>query len=882
MAVKFGASIGVQLLRFVFGCYFIVTIVVTTIQLYLEYSNVEKNIIIELDNIGRSFEKSLSVSIWAYDLETIQSILDGIQKIEIVAGTKVKGKTDDVQKFSGLYPDEKNTLKLKEKRSFNELQVQEILVVANGKHGPSVEHSLYEYKLSINYMAEAKNSLKNEVGALYIYADKHTVINRFKGSLFLIIINAALKTFSLWVIFLFFSRRLLSAPLLKLTKATVSFSSDKECDNELLTQLNEYAVLKPENELKQLTNNFLSMRHKILHKINQLNNLNFLAITFTQAEHEIGVFDKVHRMLFELLGVSDIVVLDEKRQPILFLGKISEDLYKIISIKENDFYLDVLRGQGQISYVQGKISAAENLNKFMPLLYIPIFYNNKMKNEIWLSGKINKENLQPDETISNESLSLLQVIAQMIAATLSNIYQRNLIEAHNKTLENRVAERTLALEEANKELRYIALHDTLTKLPNRALFNDRLTQTIELAHRNNTHFALLNIDVTDFKKINDSYGHDAGDLVLIEIGKRLSNALRKCDTVARMGGDEFAGILVESQFNDSCPVAVTRMLLMMEDAISLNKNESVLVSINIGIAIFPDQTTDLNILLKYADIAMYNAKREGLGYAVYDPSKLDHVSTSAMIGFELEKALDKDEFFLHYQPIVSLKSGQLISVEALIRWNHPVKGLILPDDFIYVAERTNIIKSLTYLVLKKACQQYIAWKKEGFLTPISINVSSRTLSSIEFPAKFAAIVSEAGLECSVFTLEITEAAAMKNCAQTLQNIEELTRLGFSMSIDDFGTGYSSLSYLNTLPVKEVKMDKSFLLFENNKNSLLVVEGIINLAHSLNFQVIAEGVEDKKTLEILRAKGCDSVQGFYICKPNNSDEIIRWHKDFIGK
>lgn len=618
MSIKTGTLIGVQLLKLVFGCYFIVTVIVTTVQIYLEYLNVENNIIIELDNIGRSFEKSLSVSIWAYDLEAIQSTLDGIQKIEIVSGTKVKSKTDDLEKFSGFYSTDKNASHLKPTRSFGGFQIQEMLVIENNTNNTPIEHHLYEYKLDIHYITKSDKPVKNHVGSLYIYANKNAVLNRFKSSFFLIITNAFLKTISLWVIFLFFSKKLLSAPLLKLSKATTAFSSDKECESELISQLHQYSTIQPETELKQLTVSFLIMRQKITQKIIHLNELNYLAIAFTQAENEIDIFDKISYMLFDLLGPKNIVVLNEKRQLILSSSDMSEQLYHSVLTKENDFNLDILRGQGQISYIENHIYPdTVEKNDFTPFLYIPIFYNNKVRNEIWVIGKINKEHLDQDGKVYGECLSLLQVITRMISASLSNIIQNTIIEEQNRTLENRVTERTVALEEANKALKYIALHDTLTQLPNRSLFNDRLVQAVELSRRNKMHFSLLNIDVTDFKKINDTYGHDAGDLVLIEIGNRLLQAVRKCDTVARMGGDEFAAILLDQPMHDSCPLAVQRVLHSMENLIAVDKNNKILVKLNIGISVFPHQTTDINQLLKYADIAMYKAKRSGLGYAIY-------------------------------------------------------------------------------------------------------------------------------------------------------------------------------------------------------------------------------------------------------------------------
>ncbi|NOY72729.1 MAG: EAL domain-containing protein [Gammaproteobacteria bacterium] len=423
-------------------------------------------------------------------------------------------------------------------------------------------------------------------------------------------------------------------------------------------------------------------------------------------------------------------------------------------------------------------------------------------------------------------------------------------------------------------MEHAALHDSLTGLPNRTLLTDRLKQTVLLAQRSGEQFSLLLMDLDHFKEINDTLGHHYGDVVLQQVAVRMRETLRESDTIARLGGDEFAVLLPSSDIEHAEKVA-KKMLFSLENAFLID-DQLLHVGGSIGAALYPEHAKDEMTLLRMADVAMYVAKRAAQGFSIYDPAKDEHKPSSLALLGDLREAIEQNQLVLYFQPKVSLQSGRLMGVEALVRWQHPKRGLMLPDSFIPFAEQSGLILPLTLWVLKRALMQLSTWYEAGIHVDMAINLSVRNLQDSDFPRRVSNIVSNLGrAECKLW-FEITETAIMADPARAEGVLVHLNDMNIDLSIDDFGTGYSSLAYLKQLPVKEIKIDKGFVMgMFSNDNDAVIVRSIIDLAHNIGLQVIAEGVENKESYDRLAELGCDLVQGYFISRPLPVDEFDKW-------
>jgi len=423
---------------------------------------------------------------------------------------------------------------------------------------------------------------------------------------------------------------------------------------------------------------------------------------------------------------------------------------------------------------------------------------------------------------------------------------------------------------------HAALHDALTDLPNRSLLADRLRQAVLYSQRNETQFALLLMDLDHFKEINDTLGHHYGDLILQQVSKRMRNVLRESDTVARLGGDEFAILLATSDKEHAEKIA-RKILMTLEQPFAL-EGQSLHVGASIGIALYPMHGDDEMTLMRLADVAMYVAKRKTHGFSIYDPNTDEHNPRNLALLGELRAAIDMDELVLNYQPKVDLQTGKVVGVEALVRWQHTKHGLMFPDEFIPLAEQTGLIKPITMWVLKESLRQYAEWRDEGIVVEMSVNISVRNLQDTSFPERVGRIVARHCKRTDHLWLEITETAIMADPLRAQEILKSLGDMNIRLSIDDFGTGYSSLAYLKQLPVSEIKIDKSFVKgMSVNDNDAVIVKSIVDLAHNIGLQVIAEGAEDKRTYDGLVELGCDLVQGFYVSEPLTAAEFKIWLK-----
>ena len=415
-------------------------------------------------------------------------------------------------------------------------------------------------------------------------------------------------------------------------------------------------------------------------------------------------------------------------------------------------------------------------------------------------------------------------------------------------------------------LRHQALHDALTGLPNRILFDDRLEHAIEAADRCGEPLAVLLLDLDRFKEVNDTLGHHAGDQLLRDVAARLREAVRKCDTVARLGGDEFAVLFPHVGSEADAWDLTKRLLDALTHPFELN-GLPFDVAVSTGIALYPQHATDKDRLLQYADVAMYAAKREQLGVSLYDPAQDSNCVQNLMLRGELRKAIDQQRIFLMYQPKLDLESGRITGVEALARWHHDEYGAVTPAEFVTEAERTGLIGPLTALTLDLGLRQIAAWRAQGIELTLALNVSAQNLQDPRLPELVAEALARWRVEPQWVTLEITESALWRNLHQALAVAEALAALGVRLSIDDFGTGFTSISHLMSMPVSELKIDKSCVLhmLEREKHAR-IVQSTIDFAHNLGLKVVAEGVENPQILSRLRTLGCDVAQGYLLGKP----------------
>jgi diguanylate cyclase (GGDEF)-like protein len=430
------------------------------------------------------------------------------------------------------------------------------------------------------------------------------------------------------------------------------------------------------------------------------------------------------------------------------------------------------------------------------------------------------------------------------------------------------------IAEREQRILKLAYEDTLTQLPNRSQFGEALERSITIAQAQQGSVAILVMDLDRFKHVNDSLGHGVGDHVLREVGSRLRTLQGDAGCVARLGGDEFA--LLVTAAGVQTVVALAKQIIGALERPIFFQDQPLDVGTSIGIAMYPEHASDAETLVRNADIAMYVAKRNKTGYAVYDPdydaSQQEHLS---LLG-ELRRAVEHGELRLYYQPKVTLSSSTVTAAEALLRWVHPTRGLVPPNLFIPFAEHTGYIKVLTGWVLEEAIRQCGVWRLQGIRIQVSVNISARDLMNRELPDTICALLSEHAVPAGMLCLEITESGFMEDPGHAQKVLERLAAIGLQLSIDDYGTGYSSLSYIMRLPVSELKIDRSFVSnMAENRDLTTIVRSTIELGHSLGLKVVAEGVEDPEGFAQLRALGCDSAQGYYMSPPLPAEEFRRW-------
>ncbi len=464
------------------------------------------------------------------------------------------------------------------------------------------------------------------------------------------------------------------------------------------------------------------------------------------------------------------------------------------------------------------------------------------------------------EALTSRLTPLVFLAGLLLAAVLASITR-----GHRRTLD---VERARAVHDS--------LHDALTGLPNRTLLADRFGQALRADARAGTSTGLLLIDLDRFKEINDTFGHHYGDELLTQVGPRLTGVLRDVDTVARLGGDEFAVLLPDvHSLNDATAVAA-KLRAALEAPFPV-AGVDLDVEASVGIVLSGEHGQDVTTLLQRADIAMYAAKTQNLGVFAYDPAADGHSPAKlAMLG-DLRRALDRGELVLHYQPKVSISTGDVVGAEALVRWQHPERGLVFPDAFTPIAEHTGLIGPLTHYVLDTALAQARRWADAGRPLTISVNLSARNLLDERLADQVAELLAAHGVTAGLLVLEVTESAIMTEPVRAHRLLERLSTLGVRISIDDFGAGYTSLGQLKTLPVSELKIDRSFVItMTEDRSNALIVHSVVDLGHNLGLTIVAEGVETERALNALAGFGCDVAQGYHLTRPITADAFDTWY------
>ena len=433
-----------------------------------------------------------------------------------------------------------------------------------------------------------------------------------------------------------------------------------------------------------------------------------------------------------------------------------------------------------------------------------------------------------------------------------------------------------------KTIEKLAYYDALTNLPNRALLKDRLHKALQNAYREKEKVALIFLDLDHFKLINDTLGHSSGDELLIYVSKILKQQLREADTLSRLGGDEFVALLPNVKNTEDAEYIANKLLEALRGKHNIGSHQ-LYITTSIGISIYPDNSKDMDELITNADTAMYDAKEDGRNnYKLYSKNMGNHISKQMSIEQDLRVAINNEsELEIYYQPKIDSRENFICGAEALIRWNHPTKGLLFPDTFIKVAESTGMILEMGNWIITQSIFQIQEWNKMGLVgLKVAINLSPRQFQDKDLVPLISSLIKKYHINPNQLEFEVTETMSMTNIEATLRILHELIELGVSVAIDDFGTGYSSLSYLKKFPVNTLKIDKSFVIdMQENDEDRIIVETIISMAHTLGFKTVAEGVETEEHVKLLKDMGCDQLQGYHYSRPIPKDQFTKFLEDY---
>ena len=505
--------------------------------------------------------------------------------------------------------------------------------------------------------------------------------------------------------------------------------------------------------------------------------------------------------------------------------------------------------------------------------------NGKPMGYFIIAKDLHKIDLSECTQAQKATLEMLIVIFLFIVFLVYYLYYvnyRRYMQRQNKLLEVTVLKRTQELQKQKKALAYIAHYDSLTGLANKVLLEEKIKDAIQSAKEKQEEFSLLFLDLDKFKEVNDTYGYEIGDSLLLQVAERLKECIKSGDTLARFGGDKFA--IVHRNTSKKDTLNLINKILNDTKKVFVVKNIDIFTTFSIGAVFYQGESLNANQLLIEAETAMYKAKDNGKSsYTFYNKKMTELVAKRIQLDADIKNALQNEEFVTYFQPKVDARDGHVVGLETLIRWIHPQKGLIPPNEFIPFCEETGLVAEIDKYMLIKAMQQMKRWQEENIaFGKVSVNVSTKKIESLNYIDELASIIKNLQFDTALLELEILEGQVMKNPEQSIEILQAMRSLGISISIDDFGTGYSSLAYLKKLPVNKIKIDRSFIIdVADNKADQAIIKGIINLAQNLDFELIAEGVETKEQLDFLVANGCYNIQGYYFSKPLPVDECEKF-------
>ena len=603
-----------------------------------------------------------------------------------------------------------------------------------------------------------------------------------------------------------------------------------------------------------------------------LSNAGYLSIASTTTSHLVGEMHRNHQY--------DLILLD-LQMPGMDGFEVMEKLKAI----EPDGYLPVLviTAQPQLKlralqagakdFISKPFELPEVLTRIQNMIEVRLLHRDAKRHSLVLEQTVQKLRetelglrtsevalTQEKRTLDSYVLQLQQANENLVVASLNAFSMAEEIDT------------------AKARMAHLAQHDALTDLPNRILLNDRLVQALALAQRQRKHVAVMFLDLDRFKNINDSLGHAVGDRLLQSVARRLTATVRNSDTVCRQGGDEFVILLADVDQAEDAASSAQKILTALAASHRIDHFE-LHVTVSIGISIYPDDGQDAETLIKNADTAMYQAKESGRNhYQLFAQNMNAQAVERHSIESGLRDALERQEFVLHFQPKINLVSGAISGIEALIRWQHPKRGLILPEQFVGIAEECGLIVPIGEWVLREACTQAQSWQSAG-LAPVTvaINISTVQFRQKTFIETLANILLETGLAADCLELELTESVLMQDAEATISVLKILKSMGVRLAIDDFGTGYSSLSYLKRFPIDTLKIDQSFMQdithVSANSDDAAIVSAVVGMGKSLNQCVVAEGIETREQMAFLQARGCGEGQGFYFSEPVTADEVV---------
>jgi len=606
----------------------------------------------------------------------------------------------------------------------------------------------------------------------------------------------------------------------------------------------------------------------------------------------VPVYDKIGRFLgivetlakfnsiakkMELKGYKTLIVVDKEYKSQLtkaYTNRFVDDYY-IVNPQSAQKLLQALDKVALEEYVNVETYKIDKVNNLLITTYRLSDINNTIMSYFIIAKSLDAIDTSDIKQIQDKILSVAVFIFFVIAGIIYYIYNINykrFIQDQNEFLAESVEEKTKELKEYSDKLYYLAHHDLLTDTPNRLLFLDRLKQQIKYAKRDGKCLGVLFMDLDRFKEINDTYGHEIGDKLLIEVASLLKASIRSEDTVARLGGDEFTILLVNTTQLGIVKI-VEKIVKEMQKPFIINGIE-IFSSFSIGISIYGEDGTTPNILLRNADTAMYKAKENGRNsYQFYDEDMTRLALRRIELGKSVRRALENGEFKPYFQPKIDARSQKVVGFEALIRWIDPHKGVVSPENFIPFAQEVGLILDIDTYMLEHSMKAILSLQKEGFDTGVlSVNISTKKLESHNFKNDLQECIADIGFDASKLELEILESQIMKDPEHSQKKLNYIRDLGVLISIDDFGTGYSSLSYLSQLSIDKLKVDRSFIMnIPQQADDVAIVRTIISLAKNLDISLIAEGVERKEQVEFLLQEGCNVIQGYYYSKPLSLDE-----------